>query len=615
MLLDQRGTGNSNQQSCVYPEDWQEPADPLPALRKATVDCLAKLGSQVRFYTTSVAVRDLDEVRAALGFDQIDLYGGSYGTRVAELYMRRYPAHVHAVILDGVTYPQQAIGAETPQDAERALNLIIARCLQAPDCAAAYPHLQDELKALLTQFGPQKVMVTIDDPNSGLPLEIEFNRRMLNAALRLLSYSSLQASLLPALIHEAAHGKLRPLAAQSVMNVRQIADQLANGMQYSVICSEDEPLFAGADRAAMAKTYQGTDMVDALQMICGLWPKGPVDADLHAPLHSDIPTLLLSGEADPVTPPVDAERAASGTHPPPASDLEGRGPRPADDRLHADHRRGFSRQRRARQARCELSGSAHPRAIFPEHDGTRAMIEAMGLNKRFGSIEAARDVSFVARDGEITGLLGANGAGKSTCLRMLYGVLTPDSGKACIDGIDIRGETSKARAHLGVLPHAAGLYNNLTARENIRYFGTLHGMPPKLLASRTAELSLALGMDGFIERRAKGFSQGQRIKVALARALVHDPGNVVLDEPTNGLDVMAIRNLREMLLALKAQGRCVLFSSHVMQEVAALCDRVVIIGHGRVLADATVQEIRERSGTATLEEGFLQVLGDPEGVS
>jgi sodium transport system ATP-binding protein len=140
-------------------------------------------------------------------------------------------------------------------------------------------------------------------------------------------------------------------------------------------------------------------------------------------------------------------------------------------------------------------------------------------------------------------------------------------------------------------------------------------MPAPRVAARTSELSLALGMDGFIDRRAKGFSQGQRIKVALARALVHDPGNVVLDEPTNGLDVMAIRNLREMLLALKAQGRCVLFSSHVMQEVAALCDRVVIIGHGRVLADATVEEIRERSGTATLEEAFLQVLGDTEGVS
>jgi sodium transport system ATP-binding protein len=243
------------------------------------------------------------------------------------------------------------------------------------------------------------------------------------------------------------------------------------------------------------------------------------------------------------------------------------------------------------------------------------MIEAFGLSKRFGSIEAVRDVSFIARDGQITGLLGANGAGKSTCFRMLYGVLTPDSGRACIDGIDIRGETSKARALLGVLPHATGLYNNLTARENIRYFGSLFGMDRERLNLRIADLSRTLGMESFMERRAKGFSQGQRIKVALARALVHDPGNVVLDEPTNGLDVMAIRNLREMLMQLKAQGRCVLFSSHVMQEVAALCDRVVIIGRGRVLADSTVQAIRERSASASLEEAFLQVLGDTEGVS
>jgi pimeloyl-ACP methyl ester carboxylesterase len=314
VLLDQRGTGNSSPQSCDYPEEWQQPADPMPALRKATKECLAKLGQRVRFYTTSIAVRDLDEVRAALGFEQIDLYGASYGTRVAELYMRRYPARVHAVILDGVTYPEQMIGVETPQDGENALNLVVARCRQAPDCAATYPDLQQDLESLLRQFGPQKVMVTIDDPNSGLPLEIEFNHKILGAALRFLSYSAMQASLLPALIHEGAHGKLRPLASQSIMNARQIGDQLANGMQYSVICSEDEPFFAVAniDRAAMAKTYQGTELVDALAEICKLWPHGPVDADLHAPLHSDIPTLLLSGEADPVTPPADAERAAVG---------------------------------------------------------------------------------------------------------------------------------------------------------------------------------------------------------------------------------------------------------------------------------------------------------------
>lgn len=312
VLLDQRGTGQSNPLSCEYPEDWRQPADPLPALRQATTECLAKLGQGVRFYTTSVAVRDLEDVRAALGYPEINLYGGSYGTRVAELYMRRYPARTRAVILDGVTYPEQAIGAETPFDGERALNLIVARCQEAPDCAAAYPQLKQELDGLLRQFGPQKVAVTIDDPNSGLPLQIDFSHAVLSTALRFLSYSSLHASLLPALIHQAAHGALRPLASQAVMNTRQIGNQLANGMQYSVLCSEDEPLFAAAniDRTAMARTYQGTEQVDALKEICRLWPRGPVDADLHAPLVSDIPTLLLSGEADPVTPPADAERAA-----------------------------------------------------------------------------------------------------------------------------------------------------------------------------------------------------------------------------------------------------------------------------------------------------------------
>jgi pimeloyl-ACP methyl ester carboxylesterase len=313
VLLDQRGTGKSNPLVCDYPEEWRQPADPLPLLKRATAECLAKLGQRARFYTTSIAVRDLDAVRAALGYPQIDLYGGSYGTRVAELYMRRYPAHTHAVILDGVTYPEQAIGAETPQDGERALNLILSRCKQAPECAAAYPDLQQDLDALLRQFGPQKVAVTIDDPNSGLPMQIDFNHAVLSAALRFLSYSALQASLLPTLIHQAAHGMLRPLAAQAIMNSRQIGDQLANGMQFSVICAEDEPYFAAAsDRTAMSKTYQGTEQVDAVQEICKLWPRGPVDSDLHAPLHSDIPTLLLSGEADPVTPPGDAERAAAG---------------------------------------------------------------------------------------------------------------------------------------------------------------------------------------------------------------------------------------------------------------------------------------------------------------
>jgi sodium transport system ATP-binding protein len=241
------------------------------------------------------------------------------------------------------------------------------------------------------------------------------------------------------------------------------------------------------------------------------------------------------------------------------------------------------------------------------------MIEAQGLCKRFGAIDAARDVSFTARDGQITGLLGPNGAGKSTCLRMLYGVVTPDRGAARIDGIDLRGETSAARARLGVLPHAVGLYGNLTARENIAYFGALHGVGAEEITQRTAALVESLDMHAFIERRAKGFSQGQRLKVALARALVHQPGNLVLDEPTNGLDVMAIRNVRQILLGLKAEGHCILFSSHVIQEVVALSDRVVIIGRGRVLAVGAPQEIIQQTGTASLEAAFLHTLDNAPG--
>ncbi len=316
VLVDQRGTGRSAPLDCPYPDDWQESTDDLRAVRASTVACLAKLGNRVRFYTTSVAVGDLEKARLALGFDAIDLYGSSYGTRVAELYMRRHPRVTHAVILDGVTYPEQAIGPDTPMDGERALDLIVARCEHTVECAAAFPALAADLANLRRRFGPEVLSLSIGDPSSGLPLHVTFNRSMFTAALRFLSYNSTEASLLPSLLHQGALGNLGPLAAQTIMMARQVGDQLASGMQNGVICSEDEPLFAAAlDRPLMSRTYQGADQVDALAVICKLWPRGPVDDDLHAALHSDVPTLLLSGEADPVTPPDDAEKAARGlTH-------------------------------------------------------------------------------------------------------------------------------------------------------------------------------------------------------------------------------------------------------------------------------------------------------------
>ena len=242
------------------------------------------------------------------------------------------------------------------------------------------------------------------------------------------------------------------------------------------------------------------------------------------------------------------------------------------------------------------------------------MIEVRSLAKRFGEVEAVREVSFSAPDGRITGLLGPNGAGKSTTLRMLYTVLKPDSGSAQIDGIDVVTDPLAARRAIGVLPHSAGIYRQLTARENVRFYGELHGLDKATLRRRIDELIVQLGMEDFADRRAGGISQGQRVKVALARALVHSPRNVLLDEPTNGLDVMATRALRDLIRSLKADGHCVLFSSHVMQEVAALCDEVVIIDHGRVAASGTPDALQARFGGATLEDTFVSVLGEQEGL-
>ena len=243
------------------------------------------------------------------------------------------------------------------------------------------------------------------------------------------------------------------------------------------------------------------------------------------------------------------------------------------------------------------------------------MIEISGLCKRFGAVTAIRDVTMRAADGRITGLLGPNGAGKSTTLRILYTVLRADAGDAEVDGVSVTRAPLEARRRIGVLPHAAGIYPHLSARENILYFGALHGIARAVCEERAAQLLEMLEMQDYAERPAKGFSQGQRLKTALARALVHGPQNLILDEPTNGLDVMAVRNLRALLARLRAHGHCVLFSSHVMQEVAALCDDVVVIAHGCVVASGTPDEIRAHAGRDDLEEAFVRIIGSVEGLA
>lgn len=240
------------------------------------------------------------------------------------------------------------------------------------------------------------------------------------------------------------------------------------------------------------------------------------------------------------------------------------------------------------------------------------MIEVSNIAKSFGSVQAVTDVSFRAPDGRITGLLGPNGAGKSTTLRVLYTAIAPDSGSATVDGIDVRRDPLEVRRRLGALPHGAGLYNQLTARENIAYFAAMHGVPKSERYDRVQHMIDLLEIHDFADRRTKGFSQGQKIKVALARALVHGPKNVILDEPTNGLDVMATRTLRELIRKLRAEGRCVLFSSHVMQEVAALCDEIIIVANGRVAMTGSTDAIRSKTGCDDLEDAFVKAIGRTE---
>ncbi|HEX5046515.1 MAG TPA: ATP-binding cassette domain-containing protein [Gammaproteobacteria bacterium] len=243
------------------------------------------------------------------------------------------------------------------------------------------------------------------------------------------------------------------------------------------------------------------------------------------------------------------------------------------------------------------------------------MIEVDGLHKQFGAVRALNGVSFRAGDGKITGLLGPNGAGKSTCLRILATVIKPDSGTARIGGLELTRDSLRARRSLGVLPHSSGLYQNLTARENILYYGRLHGLSDADLKRRTDALLERLDLGAIADRRAKGFSQGERTKVALARSLIHDPQHLLLDEPTNGLDVMATRHLREWLRELRAQGRCVLLSSHVMQEVEALVDELVIIAAGRVTLTGTPGGLAERFPGKSLEEIFVEAVSAAGGAA
>ena len=240
------------------------------------------------------------------------------------------------------------------------------------------------------------------------------------------------------------------------------------------------------------------------------------------------------------------------------------------------------------------------------------MIRVSGLRKTFGEVIAVDDVSFAAEDGAITGLLGPNGAGKSTTLRMLYGLMAPEAGEVAVDGVDVQRQTMAAQERIGALPDTHALYPRLTGRENIRYFARLRGIAADLTEDRLDEFVRLLEMADFVDRRAKGYSHGERSRVLLARALIHEPRNVLLDEPTNGLDVMSTRRMRDLIRELRNRGCAVLFSSHIMQEVSLLCDHIVIVAAGCVVAAGSPAAIRAAAGCEDLEDAFVRLTGPQE---
>lgn len=312
VIVDQRGTGGSNALKCAFPDDFDVAAPPPEVIRRLSAECRAGLAGRPEYYTTSIAIGDLEAVRVALGYPRIALYGVSYGTRVVQHYVRRYGAHVAAVVLDGVLPPDRVLGPDTPLDADRALEMMFARCHADASCERAFPDLAARFKRLLAELGTKSVRVTVPDPATATPRSVEFDRAQLAGAVRLLNYYSATTALLPLYIDRASHGDYAPFASELIALSQHLDEQLAYGMNAAVACTEDVPAYAAADHARLAATYLGSGQLDELAELCSGWPRGVVDTDLFAPLHSDVPALLLSGAADPVTPPAAGARAAAG---------------------------------------------------------------------------------------------------------------------------------------------------------------------------------------------------------------------------------------------------------------------------------------------------------------
>ena len=312
VLVDQRGTGDSAAMTCDVDEEVIQGGYSREQTVSVTEDCLAELPHDPRFFTTSVAVRDLEAVREALGYSAFNIYGISYGTRVAQHYARRYPGSTRTVIIDGVVPPQTALGPGIAIEAQRALDAIFDRCAEDDACAERFPTIRQDFDALRTALAEEPVTVTMANPRSGVASDVSFGSDELAGAIRLLSYHPSTVALIPLLVDEAVNGNFVPLASQFVSIAESMDEALNIGMHNAVVCTEDAPFFNGEDVTAedLAATYIGPLQLESLEAICSVWPAGVLDDDLRLALSTDLPVLLLSGEADPITPPAFADRAA-----------------------------------------------------------------------------------------------------------------------------------------------------------------------------------------------------------------------------------------------------------------------------------------------------------------
>ena len=310
LLLDQRGTGESELMNCEFDDDVIEGQLSRAEIIAHTETCLDMLPHDPRFFTTSVAVRDLEALRVALGYPALNLYGVSYGSRVAQHYARQYPDTTRSIILDGVVPPQLPLGPDIALEAQKALQAIFDRCVESADCNAAFPGISDTFAELEATLSSEPVSVELAHPISGERQTIDFNDEQFAAAIRLMSYSPATVALMPLLIHEAANDNFVPLAATYLTVAESLSGQIANGMHNAVVCTEDVPFYADIDMDELEKTYIGPVMTEALDTTCSVWPAGVLDDNFRMPLNTDTPVLLLSGTADPITPPYFAELAA-----------------------------------------------------------------------------------------------------------------------------------------------------------------------------------------------------------------------------------------------------------------------------------------------------------------